>query len=92
MREEQRGENVEEKDRSAQILIELESLRKLTSNLKEGDNIHRSIGKTFDTIIATIGNAQGALYNITYFRERRRRFYATGMSYKDVKKLKKRKD
>ena len=88
LREEQRGENVEEQDRNAQILIELASLRRLSSNLKEGDSLRHSLGKTLDTIIATIGNYQGELYNISYFREERRRYYATRLSYKDVKKLK----
>ena len=45
-----------------------------------------------DTSITTIGNAEGALYNITSFREERRRFYATRINYKDVKKLKIKKD
>ena len=87
MREEQRGENVEEQDKNAKILIELASLRRLRSNLKEGENACRSLGKTLETIITTIANAQGALYNITSFKEEKRRIYATGLSYKDVKKL-----
>ena len=92
LREEQRGENLEEQDRNAKILTELGSLRCLSSNLKEGDNLQYSLGKTLDTIIATNGNAQGALYNITSFREERRRYYVIELSYKDVKNLKIKKD
>lgn len=39
LREEQRGENVEEQDRNAQILTELTSLSRLSSDLKEGYNL-----------------------------------------------------
>ena len=54
--------------------------------------MRRSLGQTIDTIVGTIRDAQGALYEITSFRDLRREFYANGMSYKDVKNLKITKD
>jgi hypothetical protein len=48
----------------------------------------RSLVQTIDTIIGTIRDAQGALYDITSYRDSRRQFYANEISYKDVKNLK----
>ena len=70
------------------IVATLSSLRRLSDVFKEGDQLCRSLGQTIDTIVGTIRDAQGALYDITSFRYSRRQFYANGMSYKDVKKLK----
>ena len=39
-------------------------------------------------IIATIHDAQGALYNITSYKESRQELYANELSYQEVKKLK----
>ena len=75
-----------------EIVVALSSLRRLSDIFKKGDQLHRSLGQTIDTIVGTIRDAQGALYDITTFRDSRREFYANGMSYKDVKKLKITKD
>lgn len=64
--------NVEGKNWNVEILVELVSLRYLSFIFKEGDHLHHSLGKTLDTIIAMISNAQGTLYNITSYREERR--------------------
>ena len=71
-----------------EIVAALSSLRCLSDVFKDGDQLRRSLGQTIDTIVGTIRDAQGALYDITSFRDSRREFYANGMSYKDVKKLK----
>ena len=70
----------------------LASLRCLSDVFKEGNQFCRSLGQTIDTIIGTIRDAQGALNDITSYRESRREFYANGISYKDVKNLKITKD
>ena len=75
-----------------EIVATLASLRCLTDIFKEGDQLHRSLGQTIDTIFGTIRDAQGALYDITSFRDSRRQFYANGMSYKDLQILKITKD
>lgn len=51
-----------------------------------------SSGKTIDTIIGTICDAQGALYGITSYMESIGEFYEKGLSYQQVKKLKITKD
>ena len=79
-------------DQNVEIVVALAYLRHLSDVFKEGDQLHCSLGQTIDTIIGTICDAQGALYDITYFRDSRREFYANGMSYKDVKNLKITKD
>ena len=79
-------------DRNVEIVVALSSLRCLSDVFKEGDQLRQSLGQTIDTIVGTIRDAQVALYDITSFRDSRREFYANGMSYKDVKKLKITKD
>ena len=75
-----------------EIVAALSSLRRLSDVFKEGDQLCRSLGQTIDKIVGTICDAQGALYDITSYRESRRQFYANGISYKDVKNLKITKD
>ena len=70
----------------------LASLRRLSDVFKEGDQLCCSLGQTIDTIIGTICDAQGALYDFTSYRESRREFYANVLSYRQVKKLKIAKD
>ena len=71
-----------------EIVAALSSLRRLSDVFKEGNQLRRTLGETIDTIVGTIRDAEGVLYDITSFRDSRREFYANGMSYKDVKKLK----
>jgi hypothetical protein len=66
----------------------LASLICLSDVFKEGDQLGHSLGQKIDTIIGTIHDSQGAFYDITSYRESRREFYANGMSYQEVKKLK----
>jgi len=79
-------------DRNVEIITALSSLRYLSDIFKECDHLHQSLGQTIDTIVGTIRNAQGALYDITTYRESRRQFYRDDISYKDVKNLKITKD
>ena len=75
-----------------EIVAALSSLRHLSDVFKDGDQLRRSLGQTMDTIVGTIFDSQGALYDITSYRESRRQFYVNGISYKDVKNLKITKD
>jgi hypothetical protein len=79
-------------DRNVEIVVALSSLRHLSDIFKEGDQLRQSLGQTINTIVETIRDARGALYDITYYRDSRRPFYANSISYKDVKNLKITKD
>ena len=59
-------------DRNAQIIARLASLRRLSSSIRGGDRLRESLADALDTITDTIAEAQGALYNITSYRESRR--------------------
>ena len=74
------------------IVATLTSLRHLSDIFREGDQLRHSLGQNIDTIIGTICDTQGALYDITFYRESNREFYANGLSYQEVKKLKIAKD
>ena len=82
----------EEHDRNSEILACLGALRCLSSFFRGGDHIRWPLGEALDNITNTISNAQGALYNISSYRDSQRKYYSTGLSYKDAKKLKIRKD
>jgi len=71
--------------RNSKILVELANLRCLSSNITEGGQLQQSLRETIDIIVDTISNAQGALYNITSYRESRRCFYASGLSTRMLK-------
>ena len=60
--------------------------------LEGGDRLRESLSDALDTITNTIVEAQGALYNISSYRESRRQYYSDGLSYKDIKDLKITKD
>ena len=79
-------------DRNLEIVAALSSLRRLSDVFKEGDQLRWSLGQTIDTIVGTIRDARGELYDITSYRESRRQFYANDICYKDAKKLKITKD
>ena len=79
-------------DRNVEIVATLSSLRHLSDVFKEGDQLRWSLCQTIDTIIGKICDTQGALYDITSYRESRKQFKANGISYKDVKILKITKD
>ena len=61
-----------EQDRNTQIIVRLESLRRLSSSIRGGCHLRNSLADALDTITKTIFDAQGALYNITLYRESRR--------------------
>ena len=50
------------------------------------------LDEALETIRNTIANSQGALYNISSYRESMRQYYSYGLSYKDIKNLKITKD
>ena len=77
-----------EEDRNAQILARLVSLRCLSSSIRGGDHLRQSLADALNTITNTVANAQGALYNISLYKESRRQYYSDGLSYKDIKGLK----
>ena len=81
-----------EEDRNSQILAHLVSLRRLSSSIRGGDHLRESLADALDTITNTVANAQGALYNISSYRESKRQYYSDGLSYKDIKDLKITKD
>ena len=75
-------------DPNAEILIELAQLRGLSTAFSGGDRIRRSLASTLDAIVETITLSNNILYDITSYRERKRREYADGLSYNAIKKLK----
>ena len=75
-------------DPNAEILIELAHLRGLSSAFSGGDRIRRSLASTLDAIVETITLSNNVLYDLTSYRERKRREYANGLSYSAVKNLK----
>ena len=81
-----------EEDRNSQILARLASLRHLSSSIRGWDHLRESLADAFDIVTNTIVNSQGALYNISLYRESRRKYYSDGLSYKDIKALKVTKD
>ena len=81
-----------EQDRNAQIIARLASLGCLSSSIRGGDHLRESLADALDTITNTIAESQGALYNISSYRESRGQYYSDGLSYKDIKALKITKD
>ena len=59
----------EEEDQNSQILACLGALRCLSSSFRGGDHLRQSLAEALDTITNTISNAQGALYNISSYKE-----------------------
>ena len=64
----------------------------LAHPLEGGCHLRNSLADALDTITNTISDAQGALYNITSYRESRRQYYSDGLTHKDIKALKITKD
>ena len=81
-----------EQDRNSHIIVNLASLRCLSSSIRGGDHLIQSLADALDIITNTIAEAQGTLYNISSYRESRRQYYSDGLSYKDIKDLKITKD
>ena len=75
-------------DTNAEILIEIAQLRGLSTTFSGGDRIRRSLASTLDAIVETITLSNNIIYDITSYRERKRREYADGISYSAIKKLK----
>ena len=74
-----------EQDQTSDILACLGALRCLNSLFRGGYHLRQSLAKELDTITNTIANAQGALYNISSYRESMKQYYSYGLSYKDTK-------
>ena len=81
-----------EQDRNSDILVCLGALRNFGSLFRGGNHLRQSLAEALDTITNTISNVQGALYNISSYRESMRKYYFDGLSYKDINKLKITKD
>ena len=81
-----------EQDRNSQIIARLASLRRLSSSIRGGDCLRESLADALHTITNTIAEDQGALYNISSYRESRRQYYSDGLTHKDIKALKITKD
>ena len=75
-------------DTNAEILIELAQLRGLNIAFSGGDRIRRSLASTLDAVVETITLSSNILYDITSYRERKRREYVDGISYSAIKKFK----
>ena len=75
-------------NQNVEIIASLATLRCLSDVFKEGGKLRCSVGQEIDMIISMIGDAQGALYNITSYRDEGWEFYENDLSYQDVKKLK----
>ena len=76
-----------EQDRNAQILARLGALRRLSSSFRGGDHLRQSLAEELDTTTNIIVKSQGAIYNISSYREAMRQYYSNGLSYKDIKNL-----
>ena len=75
-------------DPNATILIELSRLRGISASFRGGDEIRRSLASTMDAIVDTISQSTNILYDITSYRERKRREQEDGLDYVAIKKLK----
>ena len=75
-------------DPNAAILIELARLRGISASFRGGDEIRRSLASTMDAIVDTISQSTNILYDITSYRERKRREQEDGLDYVAIKKLK----
>ena len=73
---------------NADILRFISHLREIGSAWRGGDELHHSLSDSFLSIVDTIAISNDALYSITYYKERKRKQYADGLSYNEVKKMK----
>ena len=60
-------------DTNAKILIELAHLRGISVAFSGGDRIHRSLASNLDAIVDTISQSSNILYDITSYKEKKRR-------------------
>ena len=60
-------------DPNAVILIELSRLRGISASFRGGDEIHCSLASTMDAIVDTILQSTNILYDITSYREEKKR-------------------
>ena len=75
-------------DTNNEKLIELSHLRGLSMDFSGGDRIRRSLASTLDAIVETISLSSNILYDITSYRERKRKDYANRLDYNAIRKLK----
>ena len=65
-------------DRNSHIIVCLVSLRRLSSSIRGEDCLRDYLADALDIITNAIVEAQGALYNISSYRESRRQYYYNG--------------
>ena len=75
-------------DPNVAILIELARLRGISASFRGGDEIRRSLASTMDAIVDTISQSTNILYDITSYRERKRREQEDGLDYVAIRRLK----
>ena len=75
-------------DNNAEILRFIVHLREIGSAWRGGDKLRRFLSDSLLSIVDTITRSNDALYSIASYRERKRKQYADGLSYNEVKKLK----
>ena len=75
-------------DNNVEILRVIVHVRDIGSAWRGGDELHQSLSDSLLTIVDTITRLNDALYSIVSYKERKRKQYANGLSYNEVKKLK----
>ena len=73
---------------NVEILRFIGHLREIGSAWRGGDELRHSLSDSLLSIVDTIVRSNDALYSIASYRERKRKQYADGLSYNEVKKLK----
>ena len=74
-----------EQDQNSQILTCLGALRHLSPSFRGGDHLRQYSVEALNTITSTISKAQGALYNISSYRESMKQYYSYGLTIKTSK-------
>ena len=73
---------------NTEILRFISHLREIGSTWRGGDELRLSLSNSLLFIVDTIARSNDALYSIASYMERKRKQYADGLSYNEVKKMK----
>ena len=73
---------------NVEILRFIGHLREIGSAWRGGDELRRSLSDSLLSIVDTIARSNDAFYSIASYMERKRKQYADGLSYNEVKKMK----
>ena len=73
---------------NVEVLRVIGHLKEIGFAWRGGDKLYRSFLYSMLTIVDTIVKLDDVLYSIASYRERKRKQYANGLSYNEVKKLK----